>query len=478
MKRKLQFGISIVILVLGVIAEIHFGSTIAEAYRQEGAAPDNELVVDRDSGRLGSPCTSVDPCARITDALAIARAKRYGFDPAIPMLNPHRRIRIIVRASSKPYTGSSDTLKLKADPFLESWPLFINISDLDLIGESRFNKDADGWIEENSVVSNATVIKSVEALPGNLALILIGVSAGMTADDVSVEGFVLDGNTPAPSSGFLIVVDRGQSFAISDTYLINATYGVATQGATGVVERCLMTNMGEGVLVFGGNSTNWPSEVTVRNTRSVDNAFGGLVFFGSAFSPNAAFPPLADFGAYNGVFQPVPFTGTLDRTVGHVVHNDLSRNAAIPNTTSGLRMALIAPNLPAGQAAGHLVMTVNDNRLNDNAHAFVIDAGFSFRSKPTDFTGSFTGKFDNNQASGSHTARALITFNRNNAAETPSLLPVWKYLVNSRYQVMYSNGEFDETAGPGGRVWIDNPAVDPISGRILNNELILQPAID
>jgi len=215
------------------------------------------------------------------------------------------------------------------------------------------------------------VIKPKAALPGNLAVILVGVTAGMPADNITVQGFVLDGNTPPGSGGFLIVVDRGQRFVVNDVYLVNATYGVATQGASGVVERCLMTNMGEGVLVFGGNSTNWPSDVTVRNTRSVNNFFGGLVFFGSAFSPNTAFPPLADFGAYTGVFQPVPFSGILNQTVGRVIHNDLSRNTASPTSTSGLRMALIGPNLPAGQAAGNLVMTVNDNRLNDNAHAFV-----------------------------------------------------------------------------------------------------------
>ena len=121
-------------------------------------------------------------------------------------------------------------------------------------------------------------------------------------------------------------------------------------------------------------------------------------------------------------------------------------------------------------------MTVSGNRLNGNAHAFVIDAGFPFRGRPTEFTGSFTGWFEDNEAKGSLTAKALVTVTRNNAAETlPGSMAMWKYLVNSRYQVMYSSGEFDEDSGPSGRVWIDNPDVDPTDpSHTLKTELIVQ----
>jgi hypothetical protein len=120
-------------------------------------------------------------------------------------------------------------------------------------------------------------------------------------------------------------------------------------------------------------------------------------------------------------------------------------------------------------------MTVIGNRLNDNAHAFTVDAGFPFRSSPTDWTGSFMGWFEDNEATGSLTAKALLTFTRNNAAETlPDSLTAWKYLVNASYQVMYSSGEFDEAAKPIGRVWIDSPDMDPTSGQTLNNGLIAQ----
>jgi hypothetical protein len=138
-------------------------------------------------------------------------------------------------------------------------------------------------------------------------------------------------------------------------------------------------------------------------------------------------------------------------------------------------MALIGPSLPAGQSAGNLAMTVIGNRLNDNAHAFTIDAGFPFRSSTTDWTGSFTGWFEDNEATGSLTAKALLTFTRNNAAETlPDSLATWKYMVNASYQVMFSSGEFDEASLPVGRVWIDSPDVDSTTGQTLNNGLIRQ----
>jgi len=457
--------------VLMALAFLHLAATQVKA---QSDGMEGRLFVDRDRGRLGAPCTNSDPCARITDALAIARAMRYGLDPAIPKLLPHHRIHITVRASATPYIGSPDPARLAADPSLEALPLFVNISDLDLAGESKFTSDLDGWIEENSI-RDATVVKSEAPLPGNLALILVGISEGMSADDVTVRGFVLDGNTQPTGAGLLIAVDRSQNFLIRDTYQMNATYGVVAQGSSGFVERCFMGQLGEGVLVFAGNGTNWPSDVTVRNTRSIENAFGGLAFFGSSYIADGA-SQVADFGAYKGVFQPIPFTGVVDKTVGHVLHNDLSRNAATLNLTSGLRMALIGPSLSAGQSAGHLAMTVIGNRLNDNAHAFTIDAGFPFRSSATDWTGSFMGWFEDNEATGSLTAKALLTFTRNNAAETlPGSLATWKYLVNASYQVMYSSGEFDDEAWrPTGRVWIDNPDVDPTSGQTLNNVLILQ----
>lgn len=462
---------AISLTVLTGVAFLHFGAT---PVRAQSDGMDGRLFVDRDHGRLGALCTNSDPCARITDALAMARAMRYGLDPAIPRLQPHKRISITVRASSTPYLGSPDPARLAANPFLEALPLFLNISDLDLAGESRFTRDAEGWIEENSV-TDATIIKSEAALPGYLALILMGLTEGASGDDVTVRGFVLDGNTQPSSAGILIGVDRAQRFLIRDTYQINATYGVIAQGSSGFVEQCFMSHLGEGVLVFGGNATNWPSEVTVRNTRSIGNSFGGLAFFGSSFITNGS-SAVAEFGAYKGVFQPITFTGAVDRTVGHIIHNDLSGNNADLTLTSGLRMALIGPSLPAGQSAGHLAMTVIGNRLNDNAHAFTVDAGFPFRSSPTDLAGSFTGWFENNEATGSLTAKALVTFTRNNAAETlPGAMATWKYLVNSGYQVMYSSGEFDETSGPGGHVWIDNPDVDPtVPSQTLSSELILQ----
>jgi hypothetical protein len=282
------------------------------------------LFVDRDHGRLSGECTKDDPCARITDALAITRAMRYGTDAEIPMLKPGKLIRISVRASPMPYLGSPDPIRLSEDPYLEALPL-----------------------------------------------------------------------------------------------------------------------------------ADWLST--------------------AVYSPNSSFASLAQFGAYAGVFQPVPVAGSLLRTIGYVIHNDLSHNIAIPTLTSGLRMALIGPNLPRGQSAGQFM--IKDNHLNENAHGFIIDAGFPFRSSSTEFKGKFGGRFENNEAIGSLTAKALITFTRNNAAETlPGSMAVWNFLVDSRHRVIYSNGEFDETSGPSGRVWIDNPYADPSdSSRALNNQLILAP---
>ncbi len=357
---------------------------------------------------------------------------------------------------------------------LEALPLFLNISGLDLVGETKFTRGEEGWIDENSIFTDATVIKSEAPLAGNLALILIGVTQGMAPDDVTVRGFVLDGSTPVNGNGFLIVADRAQRFRIRDTHYSNATYGVAAEGASGVVEGCFMTKLGEGVLVFGGNST-WPAEVTVRNTRSVENAFGGLVFFGTAFAPNSSFPPLADFGAYTGVFQPVPFSGA-DITVGHVIHR--------PEPYHGESHLHFRPadgfdraESSAGAIGGQPVYDREWESL-ERQRALVRHQRRLRLFAPVRPTSAayFFGLFGDNEATGSLTAKALVTFTRNNAAETlPGSMATWKYLANSRYQVFYSSGEFEPTSGSSGRVWIDNPSPDPGDpSRILNNELALK----
>jgi hypothetical protein len=109
MKRKQQLWLSNLAVVLVVF--LHLGATVAKASLHDDDTPDKtlekgdgihrRLVVDQVHGRLGGECTNVDPCARITDALTIARAMRYGFDSAIPKLNKHERINITVRRDSQ-----------------------------------------------------------------------------------------------------------------------------------------------------------------------------------------------------------------------------------------------------------------------------------------------------------------------------------------------------------------------------------------
>jgi hypothetical protein len=130
--RNIERRVSISLTVLAAVAFSHPGAALAQTQGDDAV----RLLVDRDHGRLGGQCTESDPCARITDALNTARAMRYGLDPAIPKLAPHKRITISVRASATPYLGSPDPLRLAANPNLEALPLFVNISDLDLIGET------------------------------------------------------------------------------------------------------------------------------------------------------------------------------------------------------------------------------------------------------------------------------------------------------------------------------------------------------
>jgi len=451
------------------------GVTPASAEDLNEGKGDYPLFVDRDLGSLGGACTRRDPCARITDALERARALRYGLETeALPV---RQRIQIRVRSSSEPYTGSWVPEDIAADPTLEALPLLLNVSNLELRGESRFVTGSDGWIDPDGPVTRATTLQTNAPLPAdrNISLIALVPTLGMSPDQVSVRGFVLDAQSEPGLAGFLVQVDRARDFEVRDMLLQNGSFGVAAAASSGVVSHSLIRGLGEGMLVFAGTSRH-AADVTVHDVRLIENAFGGIAVFGTDGDASGIYPPFVDFGAHGATFQREPGGNQGDATRLRLLRVDSSRNSGIPIFSSGLRIALHGPRFPPLTSTGHLFIDVRDSRFNDNDFAFVIDAGFPFRSDDAVLGGNLVARFDGNEASGSLTAKALITFTRVDAAQTlPDSMTAWQYLRAARYSLHATSGELSGGPAPEDAVWIDDPDTDPgAPAELLDNGLYVR----
>lgn len=64
-------------------------------------------------------------------------------------------------------------------------------------------------------------------------------------------------------------------------------------------------------------------------------------------------------------------------------------------------------------------------------------------------------RFTDNTLSESTLTPAVVTFTRNTAALTPSMLPEWQYLHGATFTIEDQDGLLADA-------WIDHPATDPI----------------
>ncbi len=146
-----------------------------------------------------------------------------------------------------------------------------------------------------------------------------------------------------------------------------------------------------------------PANVTLRRNRSTQNAGGASVFAVANFVT-------LDLGANPSMLEPLQMIydrnnpedlrNIPDRFEATIESNDFSENHLLIAT--GLRCTFYPPlhytTMDATQPiTGTLNVNVRDNRLNRNGdHGVTIDAGFSNRSEPRQFTGMFEGTFVRN----------------------------------------------------------------------------------
>ncbi len=410
----------------------------------------------------GGDGSAETPYRRITDAVVKARMiRRVGNE------------RIIIHVAPGTYMGSYDAAALGSDPDLEILPIILNVGKLALQGETALTEDGRG-LPTGTQTGTETAITSDRPLAlGQSLLLITPTTDGMEAHEVTASGFVLDAQIPATSNlqGRGIIADRAMDFIIRHN-LIRRTYtGITTRLASGIIQGNLLVNNNANGVGASGGSQAQPAQVAIRGNRATENLEFGLILGAVANTlqvqigeNEVTVPPLQT--TFNRD-DPHDEENIPDRLEATVTENDFSGNRSI-----GLRCWFLSPNIYNTSDAtqpitGTIVATVRNNLLRANGdYGIVVDAGFPFRSTPRQFIATFDGTFSENDLGGNARAPAFFGFTRVQVSLGIAPRSRFKYLQDSRFDTVDSDGEF--TAFD-----FDNPASDPFDGTTLRNRLTI-----
>jgi Protein of unknown function (DUF1565) len=304
---------------------------------------------------------------------------------------------------------------------------------LQMRGSSVLIKGADGWPTGDTAPGTETRVSSTNA---SLAqLIQVARSDGGVLSDVRIEGFVLQAG--AQSVGVSLTRVQGYS-VFENSFRAPMRLGVQSVASSGTVTGNHFRGIGTGVILNAGYAES-PSSAVVTRNRSVQNGLGGVALVGSG----------------------VGILDVADQLDAVVRDNDLSGNTSA-NQGFGLRLFLMSPDPGLAQSTAGINAVVRDNRIDGNRIGIQVDAGFPVRNasgvcESRVYSGAVDLELAGNTLTNSLQAPALVTFTRNTAALTPSMLSLWQYLHGATFTVSDSDGTL---AG----AWIDNPASDPFIG--------------
>jgi hypothetical protein len=340
----------------------------------------------------------------------------------------------------------------------EALPLILDIPKLTLKGTTVLQLDEAG-LPTGFVSGTETRLVASPRLTGAQLFIVIGPTPLLDARDVTVEGFVLDGGTPVRTTGIArgIGLTRAQGASIIGNFITGLTFGIYTDASSYLAKGNFMTG------VFAANNAGAGNSASPAHARLIMNRLSGN-------GAGAIFAGTALLEVFDPTLLPIPSDTIWDHNSAELIGNDLSDNTVQRGFSSGIRFFTVgaAPG-PGKSATGNITAKVVGNRVNGNSIGIVVDAGFPTRGQG-DFTGSFSGTFEDNEIVGNDLAPIEVTFTRVNAAT--DLLAnhqnraIYTYMKDSNYQITAPDGEFD-------CLWHDNPATDWISGVVLNNTLTI-----
>ena len=479
------------------------------------ARPSTVSLYVATSGALDGDGSIANPYRRITDAIERARADRER-----GIILPEQTIQI--RVAPGTYVGSYDPAALESHPEYEVLPIILNVSGLSVLGSTSLVRDARG-LPTGSNAESETLLRADGLLRTDQSLFLIANTTdsgpgsarssrrsnrchprnearrapserpaarvhtrkrcGSQGNDVTVDGFVLDGKGGPFSQAFPhfpLMVDRVSGFRISNNVVRHGNFGILTRLASGTIEGNLLRDNEEAGGGISGGSLAQPSTVLVQANRITANGQHGIMALAVAndLSPDPGTNPLR--------LDP-PLQATFDRDDPRDLRNipdtlaiTLSDNDFSAYGVFGIRFFSVIPrgNIPdcsPGIGYGTLDATqpltavltahVTGNTFAGTGFAGVgMEAGFPCRDDPRALVETFTGTFEGNAFP--RRRRALFTFAAWGVTlglDTPER---FKLAEGSTYQVTDVDGELASFC-------YHHPPTDPIGGVPLDNTLVV-----
>jgi hypothetical protein len=421
------------------------------AAAQQSSAPAARTIFVQAGAPPGGDGSAQTPYRRITDAVVNARTIRQFAND-----------RIIIHVAAGTYVGSYDAAALGSNPDFEILPIILNVSKLALRGETSLIED-DGGLPTGTDTGTETVITSdVPLALGQSLLVVAPTTDGMEPNDVTVSGFVLDAQIPGTSGlrGRAIIADRALGFVIRHNLIRHTFVSIETRLASGIIQgNLLVNNTADGIDATGGSQAH-PAEVVILGNRATKN-LEGIILVAIANTlvvqrgeNEVTLSPLQTTFNRDDPLDEMNIPDTLEATV---TANDFSGNSPNIYNTSDATQPI----------TGTTVATVRNNLLRANGdYGIDVDAGFPLRSIPRELIATFEGTFSENDLGGNTRAPAFFGFTRLFVSLGINPRSQYKYLQDSRFDAVASDGEFAAFD-------FDNPASDPFDGTALRNRLTI-----
>ena len=191
--------------------------------------PSNIDLYVTPSGALDGDGSLANPVRRITDAVERARADREG--------GASEAIQIHVAPGT--YVGSFVATELMANPEYEVLPIILNVDGLAVLGSTALVRDERGLPTGSAPLSDTILMPDAPMGPNQSLFLIANTSDGSLGNDVTIDGFVLDGIGGAYPH-VPVIVDRVSGFRISNNLIQHGGFGIYTRLASGTVEGNLL----------------------------------------------------------------------------------------------------------------------------------------------------------------------------------------------------------------------------------------------
>ena len=318
------------------------------------------LVVSKEIGNLGDGVHF----ARITDALAAARASRVAHEETAAA-----SCRITIAVGAGVFTGSAQA---STDPTFERFPLTIDVPDITIEGAFRMQVDADGRATD---ASDGPELTALAASPGLKSPTLAGVSQSQLAEPMFIVTDAVDGpgGAGAVIEGFVF---RSGNEAATAANGGNAVYALRARGLV-IRGNRIEAGFSEPLQLSGSSAHVLHNHIGGKRERCTlclagpgDFRIAGNRILGSGL--DAIFiTPISDLRVPPSL-RPRTFP-VASAVTATVTNNDIRGFQAAP---SGVALRLGALGVRTAQVIGSVRVRATDNQFIGNTFGVVVEGAF------------------------------------------------------------------------------------------------------